>query len=161
MMLQSKRAADTMTIGRKLAKKLRAGDIILFSGDLGAGKTTMIQGIAQGLGVEEPVTSPSFTLMNQYEGEQVLYHFDLYRLDSIEDLWELGLEEFLYDNGISVVEWSEKLMEFPEAHLQINLALDMDDPDSRRISLTPVGAYYEQLLLDYGQEVKAYEITGY
>lgn len=100
---------DTLVIAEKFARLLRRGDIICLAGDLGAGKTAFVKGLAAGLGLREAhVHSPTFTLMNVYEGKIPLYHFDLYRISS-DDLWSLGYEEFFYGRGITAVEWSERL----------------------------------------------------
>jgi len=102
---------ETLALGRKIGEKLIPGDLILLSGDLGTGKTTLVQGISQGLGVgpDQYVRSPSFTLINPYQGSLPVYHIDLYRIDSGPDLANLGLEEYLFGEGVSLVEWSERL----------------------------------------------------
>ena len=100
---------QTLAIAKEFARVLRRGDIICLAGDLGAGKTAFVKGLAAGLGLREAhVHSPTFTLMNIYEGKIPLYHFDLYRI-CCEDLWSLGYEEFFYGQGITAVEWSERL----------------------------------------------------
>ena len=99
-------AAETRALGKKLAARLQPGDVLLLEGDLGAGKSELTRGIAAGLGVTETVTSPSFTILNVYEsGRCPLYHFDWYRLESSEELYELGMDEYLGGDGIAVVEW--------------------------------------------------------
>ena len=101
---------ETRAEGQNLSRSLQAGDVVLLTGDLGMGKTVFARGIAQGLGVsEDDVRSPSFTLVNRYDGRVTLYHIDLYRIDRPEDLAELGLEEVLGVDGIAVVEWAERL----------------------------------------------------
>lgn len=100
---------DTLAIAARFARVLHRGDIICLAGDLGAGKTAFVKGLATGLGLREAhVHSPTFTLMNIYQGKIPLYHFDLYRIAS-QDLWSLGYEEFFYGQGITAVEWSERL----------------------------------------------------
>ena len=96
---------DTIKFGEKFGKLLISGDIIFLNGDLGAGKTTLSKSIGEGLGVQEYITSPTFTLINEYEGRLPLYHFDLYRLDSYEELEELGVEDYFYGNGVCLIEW--------------------------------------------------------
>ena len=104
--MRTNSAEETRALGEKLAEELRAGDVILLEGSLGAGKSEMARGIARGLGVKESVTSPSFTILNVYtSGRLPLYHFDWYRLESAEELYELGLEEYLGGDGVALVEW--------------------------------------------------------
>ena len=99
-------AAETRKLGARLAEKLKAGDVVLLEGELGAGKSELARGVAKGLGVQETVTSPSFTILNVYESGRVpLYHFDWYRLENEEELYELGMDEYLGGDGIALVEW--------------------------------------------------------
>jgi len=100
---------ETERLGAKLAKGLRAGDIIGLTGELGAGKTCFVRGLAEGLGIKAHVKSPSYTLLNIYEsGGVAMYHMDLYRLASEDDFFEAGLEEYIYSGGVSVIEWADK-----------------------------------------------------
>ena len=102
----SNSAEETRLLGRRLAQELRAGDVILLEGPLGAGKSELARGIAAGLGVRETVTSPSFTILNVYtSGRLPVYHFDWYRLESPEELYEMGMEEYLGGDGVALVEW--------------------------------------------------------
>ena len=98
---------ETVKLGEEYAKTLKGGDVVLLNGDLGAGKTAFTKGIAKGLGIEKEVLSPTYAYMNDYNG--VLYHYDCYRLSSGEDAEALGLTEYFYAGGISVVEWSENI----------------------------------------------------
>ncbi len=101
---------ETREIGRRLAKSVRRGDVVVLEGDLGAGKTTFVQGLAEGLGIGDITRSPSFNIVNVYEGTMKLYHIDLYRLASGEDAGDLGLDEMLYnEDGVSVIEWGNRL----------------------------------------------------
>lgn len=135
MTLISKSIDETIEIGKEIGKKVEKGDIIALKGFLAAGKTTLTKGIALGLDIYEDVTSPTFTLISEYYGRLPLYHFDVYRLDSVEDFLNLGSEEMLYGNGICVIEWSEKILEvFPEN--TIFISLETNDDDSRKISFT-------------------------
>ena len=120
----TKSAAETRALGEKLAARLRPGDVLLLEGDLGAGKSELTRGIAKGLGVAETVTSPSFTILNVYEsGRYPLYHFDWYRLESSEELYELGMDEFLGGDGIAVVEWPGRCPDaVPEGAVRIRTA---------------------------------------
>ncbi len=133
--------AETRALGEMLARKLRPGDVLLFWGDLGAGKSEMTRGIARGLGVTETVTSPSFTILNVYEsGRMPLYHFDWYRLQSAEELWEMGMEEYLGGDGVAVVEWPSQCPEaMPETRLDITIKPLTDT--EREITLDPRGGF--------------------
>jgi len=103
---------ETEALGRDLAAKMRPGTVLAFSGDLGAGKTTLIRGIARGLGVSVPVTSPTYTIVNEYDaGTLPLVHFDMYRLGSADELFEIGWEDYLARPGLIAVEWSENVRE--------------------------------------------------
>jgi len=104
--LKTKSAGETREFGRKLAERLRPGDVVLLEGPLGAGKSELARGVAEGLGITETVTSPSFTILNVYESGRVpLYHFDWYRLESAEEIYEMGMDEYLGGDGIALVEW--------------------------------------------------------
>ena len=98
---------ETEAAGQALAAKLRPGDVVAYRGDLGAGKTAVTRGLARGLGCHGRVTSPTFTIVNEYEGPTPLFHFDLYRLGGEEELWDIGWEDYLARNGVCAVEWSE------------------------------------------------------
>ena len=119
----TKSAAETRALGEKLAGRLQPGDVLLLEGDLGAGKSELTRGIAKGLGVTETVTSPSFTILNVYEsGRCPLYHFDWYRLESAEELYELGMDEYLGGDGIAVVEWPGRCPDaVPEGAVRIRM----------------------------------------
>ena len=123
MLTETSSAAETRALGEKLADRLQPGDVVVLAGDLGAGKSELARGIARGLGVKETVPSPSFTILNVYEsGRCPLYHFDWYRLESAEELYELGMDEYLGGDGIAVVEWAERCPEaIPENALRITL----------------------------------------
>src|SRR5699024_2471843 len=95
--------------GIRLGKVLRSGDILCLNGDLGAGKTTMTKSIGLGLEVEEYITSPTFALINEYKGRIPVYHFDVYRLENIEELDDLGFDDYFYGEGVSIIEWAEKI----------------------------------------------------
>jgi tRNA threonylcarbamoyladenosine biosynthesis protein TsaE len=107
----SRSPEETLRLGKYLSSSLIPGDIILLFGDLGAGKTHLTQGICNGLGLDKDayIRSPTFTLINEYPGRLPIYHIDLYRIDSQEEIYSLGLEEVLFNKGISVIEWGEKL----------------------------------------------------
>lgn len=104
--------ADTKRFGHVLAKDLKPGTVLALMGDLGTGKTTLTKYIAEGLGVQEMLTSPTFTIVREYHsGRLPLYHFDVYRLESAEDLFEIGAEEYFYGGGVSIVEWADRVAE--------------------------------------------------
>ena len=109
MMYRTKTIEETIRFGKMLGSLLQAGDILALQGTLAAGKTQLTKGIAQGLGITEPVTSPTFTIVSEYYGRLPLYHIDVYRLGSPEEFLDLGVEEMLYGQGVCVIEWSEKL----------------------------------------------------
>ena len=134
----------TKKLGERIGRLLRAGDVLLLSGELGAGKTMLAQGIGRGMGVTDPIKSSSFVIMNEYQGAELrLYHADLYRLEDPEQVAELALEE-LAAAGVLVVEWPERaLEEMPEDHLFIRLAYIT--ANSRTIECAPQGARYEAL----------------
>lgn len=112
MQRYSKSPAETEAIGQDLAARLSPGTVVAFTGDLGAGKTAFVRGMARGLGIPQRVTSPTFTIVNEYEGGQLpLFHFDMYRLHSADDLFDIGWEDFLRRGGICAVEWSETIRE--------------------------------------------------
>ena len=136
MLTVTNSAAETKALGEKLASRLKAGDVVVLEGELGAGKSELARGIARGLGVTETVTSPSFTILNVYEsGRCPLYHFDWYRLESEEELYELGMDEYLGGDGIAVIEWAERCPEaVPENVLRIRL--EVTGGESRRITVS-------------------------
>lgn len=123
MTLITKTPEETIALGKRLGSMLKKGDVVALQGTLAAGKTTITKGIALALGITEPVTSPTFTLISEYYGSMTLYHMDVYRLDSTEDFINLGVEELLYGDGVCVVEWSEKVMnELPRSAILVRLA---------------------------------------
>ena len=125
---------ETKEFGRALAKELKVGSVVALTGPLGSGKTVLIQGICFGLGVTEFVTSPSFVIINEYSGKIKVYHFDLYRLENVEEFIKLGYEEYFYGSGITLIEWAEKIKKFlPEERIEINLEILSEK--ERRISV--------------------------
>jgi tRNA threonylcarbamoyladenosine biosynthesis protein TsaE len=123
-------AEETILAGEKLAKKLKPGDVIALSGDLGSGKTTFTKGIGKGLGVKDPdrINSPTFVLIKEYKGKVPLYHLDLYRLDSLKEIENLAIEEYIYRNGVTVIEWAEKIKGIlPEKYVSVWLKIKGDN----------------------------------
>jgi tRNA threonylcarbamoyladenosine biosynthesis protein TsaE len=130
---------ETRRLGEDLAAMLRAGDVVSLTGDLGAGKTTMVQGAARGLGVEQPVTSPTFTLVKEYRGRLPIHHMDIYRLDHVQDVLDLGFEEILDAGGVVFVEWGDAIDALlPTDHLQVTLTMP-DEGEERRVEITWFG----------------------
>ena len=125
---------ETEAIGEALGKKITAGTVIAYLGDLGAGKTAFTRGLARGLGYREPVTSPTYTIVNEYLGGRMpLFHFDMYRLHSADDLWDIGWEDYLERGGICAVEWSENVADAMED--AITVTIEKLGEDSRRITI--------------------------
>ena len=139
--LHTASAAATRRLGERIGKLLRGGDVVLLSGELGAGKTMLAQGIGRGMGVTDPIKSSSFVIMNEYQGPQLrLFHADLYRLEDPEQVAELALDE-LASRGVLVIEWPERApAELPEAHLAIRLAYD--GARARDIEVEAIGQRY-------------------
>jgi tRNA threonylcarbamoyladenosine biosynthesis protein TsaE len=136
---------ETREFGKLCGKLSQPGDVFLLSGDLGAGKTCLTQGIAFGLGIKDYALSPTFVIMRQMRGRLVLYHVDLYRLDRLAETEDLGLDDYFYGEGISVVEWAEKARSLmPPEHLLIDI--EYLSGDQRRLRLKPVGRRYEELV---------------
>jgi tRNA threonylcarbamoyladenosine biosynthesis protein TsaE len=142
--LITRRPEQTQDFGRRLGKIARPGDVILLVGKLGAGKTCLTQGIAWGLGIKEYAASPSFVLVRELYGRLPLYHIDFYRLENLEEIAELGLDEYFYGKGVSVVEWAEKAFNLlpPE-----NLLIEMEyiAENERRLKIKPSGKRYREM----------------
>ncbi len=141
-------ASQTQKAGTVLGRLLKPGDIILLEGDLGAGKTTFTKGVAQGLEVEGYVNSPTFTLVNEYQGRLPIYHMDCYRLESGREALDFGLEEYIYGDGVTLIEWPERISEvLPAEFLRIKLSYVHES--KRAIRLEPTGARYVALVGEY------------
>ena len=113
---------ETEAVGQALGKLLMPGTILAYEGDLGAGKTAFTRGLARGLGASEPVTSPTYTIVNEYlSGRIPLFHFDMYRLSSADDLWDIGWEDYLDRGGVCAVEWSENVAEAMEGAVRVRI----------------------------------------
>ena len=123
MQITTESVEQTEALGRALAARLQPGDVIAYTGDLGAGKTALTRGIAAGLGIEEPVLSPTYTIVNEYRsGRLPLFHFDLYRIGSEDELFEIGWEDYLAQGGVCAVEWSENVPERLNGALHIAIS---------------------------------------
>nr|WP_320415660.1 tRNA (adenosine(37)-N6)-threonylcarbamoyltransferase complex ATPase subunit type 1 TsaE [Candidatus Contubernalis alkalaceticus] len=139
---------ETREVGKKLGMLLATGDIVALFGDLGTGKTVFTQGLAQGLGVHNYVTSPTFVLINEYPGRLPLYHFDVYRLEDPEEILELGYEEYFYGEGVSVIEWAEKIVDYLP-HEYLGITLEKTEPlelEGRRLAFQPRGKRYVKMV---------------
>ena len=125
---------ETEAVAETLARQLQPGTVLAYTGDLGAGKTAFTRGLARGLGANEPVTSPTYTIVNEYlSGRLPLFHFDMYRLTCAEDLWDIGWEDYLERGGICAVEWSENVTEAMEN--SISVSIEKLDENTRRITI--------------------------
>ncbi|MDI6710098.1 MAG: tRNA (adenosine(37)-N6)-threonylcarbamoyltransferase complex ATPase subunit type 1 TsaE [Bacillota bacterium] len=136
---------ETLALGAALGQLLRPGDLLCLSGDLGAGKTAFAQGVARGLGVEGPVTSPTFIIVNEYEGRLPFYHFDVYRLDDPEEITLLGFDDYLEGNGVTLIEWAERIERaLPEERLGIKI--ERDGETGRVFTFDARGSRYTRLV---------------
>jgi tRNA threonylcarbamoyladenosine biosynthesis protein TsaE len=140
--------AQTRRFGARLGELLQGGESIALQGRLGTGKTRWVQGMGYGLQIDRPITSPTFTLVCEYTGRLPLYHIDLYRIGNADEAFELGLEDYLYGEGVCVIEWAERIAGFmPPDHLWITFH-HLDDT-KRRITLRAAGQQHTQILQDF------------
>ena len=145
MTVITKSPEQTELLGKKLAAFLRPGDVIAYYGDLGAGKTAFTRGLAAGLGIREAVTSPTYTIVNEYlSGRMPLFHFDMYRLSSSEELFDIGWEDYLARGGVCAVEWSENVADALTDAISITIEKDPAQRDWRKITIEG-GARFEAL----------------
>lgn len=144
---------DTLKIGRLLARNFRGGEIILLAGSLGAGKTVLAKGIAQGLGIDKDnVVSPTFVLLRVYKGRHFLNHFDFYRINNPEEIMGLGYEEYFYSNAVTVIEWPERLkFLLPKEFLKIKLS--SKSRNRRMLEFVGRGPAYKQLLKRIDEDI--------
>lgn len=144
LQFKTNNATETEELGRKLGEALKGGEVIAMTGDLGAGKTTMTKALAKGLGIDDHVTSPTFTILNEYEGRLKLFHFDVYRIDDIEEMYDLGFEEYIYGDGVSIIEWSNLIKEIlPDD--TINIEILATDDEKRNIKISGRGKKFDNL----------------
>jgi tRNA threonylcarbamoyladenosine biosynthesis protein TsaE len=145
----------TRAVAAALGELLVPGDLVLLVGDLGAGKTAFTQGLARGLGVDEPVTSPTFTIVQEYDGRVGLAHVDVYRLDRVQDLYDLGFDELLDDDRVTVVEWGDLVEQsVPAEHLVVRIELGDADTD-RVLELSYHGRRWNQRRAEVEQRLDA------
>lgn len=138
MIYETYSAAETEQIGMQIARQAQPGSVYALAGDLGAGKTAFTQGIARGLGITEAVCSPTFTLVQIYEeGRMPLYHFDVYRITDVDEMYEIGFEDYFYGKGITVIEWAELIKEvLPPVYQQVTIEKDLErGAEFRRITI--------------------------
>lgn len=146
--LLSTSVAHTRLLGSRLGRLAQPGDVILLVGDLGTGKTCLTQGIALGLDIPGPVRSPSFTIMNQYRGRLPLYHIDLFRLERLEEILDLGLDDYFYGIGLCVMEWADRALDIlPQEHLKIEL--QFAGKYRRRLFFQPRGKRHKRMLAKF------------
>jgi len=124
----------TRALAREIAGELKAGDVLCLYGDLGAGKTAFVQGLARGLGINDHITSPTFTIVNEYYGNLTLYHFDVYRIADPDEMYEIGYDEYIYGDGISVIEWPQLIEDIlPQSRYDITITKDREKHDDYRV----------------------------
>ena len=138
-------ADETEELGLRIGKSLKGGEVIAMEGDLGAGKTTMTKSLAKGLGIDEHVTSPTFTIVNEYEGRLKLFHFDVYRIGDIEEMYDLGFEEYIYSGGVCIIEWSNLIEEILPAD-RINIEILYLDEGKREVIISGSGEKFDNLI---------------
>jgi len=135
---------ETKKVGKKIGKKLEKGDVVGLYGELGSGKTVLTKGIASGLKSKSQVKSPSFTIINEYRGEYAIYHIDLYRINRTEDLLKLGFDDYLYGDGVCVIEWAEKISDYlPPKGFDVHL--NVLDKTIREIKVLPRNQFHTDL----------------
>ncbi len=136
--IESRSEAETLALGKKLGEQARPGQIYTLDGDLGVGKTVFTKGMAEGLGIREPVSSPTFTIVQEYHGGRMpLYHFDVYRIGDPEEMEEIGYDDYFFGEGICLIEWAEKIRELlPEEVIRVTIEKDLDRGfDYRKITI--------------------------
>lgn len=138
MIIETNSPQETKELGKKMAERAKPGDVFTLVGDLGVGKTVFTQGIAEGLGIDEPVNSPTFTIVQEYEsGRMPFYHFDVYRIGDPEEMDEIGFDDYIYGDGLCLVEWADLIEEIlPEKRVAIRIEKDLEKGfDYRRITI--------------------------
>lgn len=141
MIIETNSAKETFLLGEKLGRQARAGQIYTLNGDLGVGKTVFTQGVAKGLGINEPVNSPTFTIIQEYEGGRLpFYHFDVYRIGDIEEMEEIGYDDYFFGEGVCLIEWAELIEELlPENIISITIEKNPEKGfDYRKITIEGV-----------------------
>lgn len=142
MVIETNSPEETFRVGKELGEKAYAGQVFTLTGDLGVGKTVFTQGLAKGLGIEEPVNSPTFTIIQEYDGGRLpFYHFDVYRIGDVEEMGEVGFEDYVMGDGVSLIEWANLIEEIlPEKRTDILIEKDLSQGfDYRRITIREIG----------------------
>ena len=142
MIIETNTPKETFDFGEKLGETAKAGTVYTLIGDLGVGKTVFTQGLAKGLEIDEPISSPTFTIVQVYEeGRLPLYHFDVYRIGDVEEMEEIGYEDYFYGQGVSLIEWANLIEEIlPEQYTEIKIEKDLEKGfDYRKITVTSMG----------------------
>lgn len=143
MVYESYSAEDTQRIAAEIADTLKGGEFIAMYGDLGAGKTAFVQGLARALGIDTPVTSPTFTIVNEYYGRLPLYHFDVYRIADSDEMYEIGYDDYIASEGVCIVEWAELIEDiFPKEYRRITILKDEEK-----------GYDYRKIIYEGGNEI--------
>lgn len=141
MVIETNSPEETFELGRQLGQKASAGEVYTLIGDLGVGKTVLTQGIAKGLGIDEPISSPTFTIVQVYESGRIpFYHFDVYRIGDVEEMDEIGFDDYVYGEGLTMIEWANLIQEIlPEHYSQITIEKDLERGfDYRRITIEEI-----------------------
>ena len=143
----SKSENDTLSFAKKFASKLNRKDVIVLSGDLGSGKTKFTEGILSFFGLENEISSPTFTIVNEYSKDDIkIYHFDVYRLEDSSEFYEIGGDEY-YENGICIIEWGEIIEDaLPNDYIKIDFSRNLDDENSRTLNIQSIGSKYDTLV---------------
>jgi len=142
--IQSNSIEETLQLGRRVAEGLKGGEVIALTGELGAGKTVFVKGLAKGLGIEETITSPTFVLARTYQGRLLLHHIDLYRLETCNDLDSIGIDDYLGGGGVIAIEWAEKFMgDLPHPFLHITIESVEDERRLIQIAAADEAAWEE------------------
>ncbi len=154
IVFHSKGQQDTFLLGEKLGQEIKKGLPILLSGELGAGKTVFIKGLAAGLGIKEEINSPTYILIKEYQGRLPLYHMDLYRLENRWQLVELGFDEYLEKKGVTAIEWPDLTVEIIEEYDHLEIKIDYLSADERKIKILSEGKQAEELLNRLKEKLK-------
>ena len=142
MIYNSNSPKETENIAKAFAKELKGGDVVCLNGDLGTGKTAFVQGLVKALGFSEPISSPTFTVINCYEGGRMpIYHFDVYRIEDYDEMYEIGYEEYVYGDGLTLIEWSQKINDIlPRDRYEITIEKNYEKhEDFRQINIERIG----------------------